>query len=368
MGQSNSSPAPAEPSQPSVSVEADSDLDSNQIRIANQSRVGQQQPSKPRTKMTPKRPPAAARKRATASGRKRSNGVAAAARKGTANGVRPAPIRVKRSNSNGVTASNRKRPVPSSSPASSLPTTVTTATPSRKRARTCTVATKKPNALMFRDILEEMREEADFDITVAMKYERFNSFNYGECTPSFVSDIIKALELKKEDVFVDIGAGIGNVCFQVAYEAGCTTRGVELRTELHAFGVKMTDLFQKSMTKHRCVDHIGDVTLIEADATQEEYADATVIFMNNVKFTAGLTQAILKRLSDQLKTGTRVVFVNDICHRFRKNDSWRSSSDPRHIFSYPPEKCFTSKGSDACSWKAGEVPFWIYTVENGQPQ
>ena len=40
--------------------------------------------------------------------------------------------------------------------------------------------------------------------------------------------ILNLLELKADDVFLDIGHGIGNATLQAAFTSGCEARGIEL--------------------------------------------------------------------------------------------------------------------------------------------
>jgi cyclopropane fatty-acyl-phospholipid synthase-like methyltransferase len=45
--------------------------------------------------------------------------------------------------------------------------------------------------------------------------------------------LVNILQLKDDDVFLDLGHGIGNICIQAAYTIGCEARGIELVKARH---------------------------------------------------------------------------------------------------------------------------------------
>ena len=56
---------------------------------------------------------------------------------------------------------------------------------------------------------------------------------YGELNHNMVADIIASAGLTAEDVFFELGSGVGNVVLQIAAQVGCEAIGVEPRAELH---------------------------------------------------------------------------------------------------------------------------------------
>ncbi|OLY80481.1 Histone-lysine N-methyltransferase, H3 lysine-79 specific [Smittium mucronatum] len=59
-------------------------------------------------------------------------------------------------------------------------------------------------------------------------YRAFSNNVYGEVNPILVSEFIKKCKITHNDVFVDLGCGIGNVVIQMAIQAGCPSYGVEI--------------------------------------------------------------------------------------------------------------------------------------------
>src|SRR5205814_8075506 len=56
----------------------------------------------------------------------------------------------------------------------------------------------------------------------ALKKDEYGTDNvYGELLPRFISKIFRDINLKSDQVFVDLGSGVGNVVLQAALEDGC---------------------------------------------------------------------------------------------------------------------------------------------------
>ncbi|KAE9258174.1 hypothetical protein PR003_g35182, partial [Phytophthora rubi] len=110
--------------------------------------------------------------------------------------------------------------------------------------------------------------------------------NAGELLPVGVADMLAAMEpLHASDVFLDIGAGIGNVLAQVALTT--TVRrciGVEVRAELCSLAIRQirqhTDAYPQLRKVAMKAADVRDVLL----STQPPTSEATVIFANYFLF------------------------------------------------------------------------------------
>lgn len=128
---------------------------------------------------------------------------------------------------------------------------------------------------------------------------------YGEITPVFVEQIIKELKLTPDDMFYDVGSGIGNVVLQVAAQVGCPSAGVEIRPELNNIARDMQErlckyLKQQNYTVPIIKFHTGD-----ALTDQFDFQDATVLFVNNWCFNSVLEIDLFKKFEKTLKEGER---------------------------------------------------------------
>ncbi|KAI7292774.1 hypothetical protein KC315_g19436, partial [Hortaea werneckii] len=147
------------------------------------------------------------------------------------------------------------------------------------------------------------------------KAEKLNAYKngsdnvYGELFPRFISDIFKKTGLKHDQVFIDLGSGVGNVTLQAALEVGCESWGIEMmpnpcdlaelqakefaaRTKLWGLDVGPVNLLRGDMTSHPEVPNI----LQRAD----------VVLVNNQAFTPALNDKLRDMFLD-LKPGAKVV-------------------------------------------------------------
>ena len=68
----------------------------------------------------------------------------------------------------------------------------------------------------------------------------------------------KVLRINKDDVFLDIGHGIGTVCFQVACTTGCTARGIEVVEHRHRISLIAKGYFEDAHQASKKLYESGD--------------------------------------------------------------------------------------------------------------
>jgi hypothetical protein len=56
---------------------------------------------------------------------------------------------------------------------------------------------------------------------------------YGRMMPGSTDMLFQIMQLRRDDIYLDIGHGIGNSCFQAAYTRGCEARGIEIVQSRH---------------------------------------------------------------------------------------------------------------------------------------
>lgn len=107
-----------------------------------------------------------------------------------------------------------------------------------------------------------------------------------EPTPArAVLDLVDQVRLTTDDVFYDLGAGLGHVAIMVHLLTGAAVRGVEI---------------EASYCRHaqRCVEELGlsQVGIVHRDARDVDYTDGSVFFMYT-PFSGELLQTVLTTLS-----------------------------------------------------------------------
>ncbi|KAK0776687.1 Nucleosomal histone H3-Lys79 methylase [Friedmanniomyces endolithicus] len=151
--------------------------------------------------------------------------------------------------------------------------------------------------------------------TVSPKAEKLNAYKvgssnvYGELLPRLVTDIFRKVQLNHEQIFIDLGSGVGNVVLQAALEIGCESWGIEqlptpcelaemqvqefrARTQLWGLNTGTVNLLAGDMTTHPSIPAL----LQRAD----------VVLVNNQAFQPDLNDKLLNMFLD-LKPGARVV-------------------------------------------------------------
>jgi protein-L-isoaspartate O-methyltransferase len=84
---------------------------------------------------------------------------------------------------------------------------------------------------------------------------------YGELLPSFSKQLAEVLNISATNKVLDVGSGIGFLCFDLACLTGCSVKGIEIRR----------DIFLKSVqiAKHVTERMKLDVAFVYGDATGE---------------------------------------------------------------------------------------------------
>jgi SAM-dependent methyltransferase len=156
-----------------------------------------------------------------------------------------------------------------------------------------------------------------------------SSHVYGEIMPTATDRLIEHLHLRKDDVFYDLGSGVGKVVLQVALRAPIRrVVGVELARRRHRIArrvlhvVQATGLLRARECELRC-----------ADFMRAPLHDATLIYTCSTAFSTPFMNELCARLA-RLTTGLRWVSTQDLDENpwfqledvLRLDMSWRRRS------------------------------------------
>lgn len=134
------------------------------------------------------------------------------------------------------------------------------------------------------------------------------SLTYGELHPRSVDRAIRFLNLRKDDVFVDLGSGTGKVVIQAAMQSDCKRLiGIEVLHQRNVDAKRAHANLKKSMPRkaHR-------IEFIEDSFLNVNLSDVTVVYMANHVFDDPLPGLIL----EMLKTLPRlraVMCMKELC-------------------------------------------------------
>lgn len=164
--------------------------------------------------------------------------------------------------------------------------------------------------LLERILIQTYSRTVSLRVHELRHYQNGTDNVYGELLPKFVSKILKQdTKIKSDQVFIDLGSGVGNCVLQAALEAGCESWGCEMMetacdlAELQAkeFGARCR-LWGLSK---------GDVHLERGDFmknlnVRKVLQRADVILVNNQAFTPSLNEDLTNLFLD-LKDGAMIV-------------------------------------------------------------
>jgi len=106
------------------------------------------------------------------------------------------------------------------------------------------ISLKEWRPILYQELLDNT---SSYNISTLKSYRYGTTEVYGEALPNLVRFLIGKLRLRKEDIFCDIGSGIGNVIFQVSAQAGCKCYGIEIREDLHIIANEVLPRFKDIM-------------------------------------------------------------------------------------------------------------------------
>ena len=195
------------------------------------------------------------------------------------------------------------------------------------------------------------------DVNGLKRYRNGEDNVYGELLPAFVSEIlINDTGIKADQVFVDLGSGVGNVVLQAALQIGCESWGCEFMPN----ACKLADL-QKDEFEARCRlwglakgdIHLEKGNFLENEAIRGALQKADVVLVNNQAFTAKLNEDLTNLFLD-LKDGAKVVSLKPFAPVGSHNQS-RSAGAIHNILA-TSEKHYSDK---RVSWTDARGTYYI---------
>ncbi|MBL4688155.1 MAG: hypothetical protein JKY37_26430 [Nannocystaceae bacterium] len=133
------------------------------------------------------------------------------------------------------------------------------------------------------------------------------SSTYGEIMPTALDQLIDALDMEDDDVFFDLGSGMGKVVLQVAMT--CQLRrcvGIELVDSRHEVACEaLASAREQGLLKTE------DVVFQHADLQRAKLSDATVIYTCSTAFSDAFMEKLVRRLA-RLPEGIRLASLLEL--------------------------------------------------------
>lgn len=118
---------------------------------------------------------------------------------------------------------------------------------------------------------------------------------YGETSWFAIDSILKRLKLNPEDIFYDLGCGVGRNIFFANIVYGATAKGIDLIPSFVNIGNQV-------IHEHT----LNNIEFIENDVFKQDLTEATVAYVTANCYDKECMEMLIERIKD-LKPGTRLV-------------------------------------------------------------
>lgn len=219
---------------------------------------------------------------------------------------------------------------------------------------------KYPSRGLLRHILQQVYNTAVIEPEKLNQYEPFSPEVYGETSYDLICQMIDQIEINQDDIFIDLGSGVGQVVLQMAAATQIKVcLGIERAEVPSKYAESMNMNFRQLMSWFG--KKYNDYQLIKGDFLADEHREkinsASIVFVNNFAFGPNVDHQLKERFAD-LKDGARIVSSKSFCPlNFRITD--RNLSDIgtiMHVSEMTP-----MKGS--VSWTGKPVSYYLHIID-----
>lgn len=191
-------------------------------------------------------------------------------------------------------------------------------------------------------------------------YQNGTDFVYGELLYALCSEMFKETGLRSDQVFVDLGSGVGNVVLQAALEIGCESWGCEIMKNPCDLAELQAEEFPQRARLWGL--SVGKVRLIRGDFLEkkeigEVLKRADVVLVNNQAFGPDLNSKLVDRFLD-LKDGAQVISLKSFKPEGFEIQE-RNVNDPRHLLKVRKLEYFSNR----VSWTDAPGNYYIATKD-----
>ncbi|XP_076352916.1 histone-lysine N-methyltransferase, H3 lysine-79 specific-like isoform X2 [Tachypleus tridentatus] len=217
----------------------------------------------------------------------------------------------------------------------------------------------QPSTGLLRHILHRAYNKSVKDPEILNQYEPFSPEVYGETSYEFVAQMIKEMKMSEDDVFLDLGSGVGQVTLQIAASTPCKlSLGIEKAESPNLYAEEMIKNFKAWMKWYGKT--CGDFKLIKGDFLTQEHKEtiisSTIVFVNNFAFGPAVDHMLKERFAE-MKDGACIVSSKPFCSlNFRTTN--RNLSDIGTIMDV--KEITPQQGS--VSWTGKPVSYFVHTI------
>jgi hypothetical protein len=134
--------------------------------------------------------------------------------------------------------------------------------------------------------------------------------SYQQTPARVILELAEQAQLTGEDLFYDLGSGLGHIPMLVHLLSGAPARGVEIEPAYCDYARECAESLA-----------LSGVAIIQADARTVDYSDGTVFFMYT-PFTGGIMQAVLQKLRREPRSRPITLFTYGPCTAQVARQDW----------------------------------------------
>lgn len=174
---------------------------------------------------------------------------------------------------------------------------------------------KFPTRELLRHIIQLVYNSSVSEPDKLNQYEPFSPEVYGETSFELVCQMIDQIQISPDDVFIDLGSGVGQVVLQMAGTVPVKfCYGIERADVPSRYALTMDRTFKMWMRWFG--KKYNDYELIKGDFLVDEHREkinsATIVFVNNFAFGPHVDHQLKERFAD-LRDGARIVSSKSFC-------------------------------------------------------
>lgn len=220
---------------------------------------------------------------------------------------------------------------------------------------------------LLKHIIQQVYNYAVVEPTELNKYSPFSSETYGETSFEFMAQLINRNQFKpkEQDVFIDLGSGVGHLVLQMAASVKCKKcYGIEIADVPAGYAKLMEERFKFWMNWHGKT--FTEFELFHGDFFEKRFEEiirgSNHILVNNFAFKPDVDHKLKERFQN-LKDGTQILSSKPFCSiKNRVNE--RNLTDIgsiMHVVEVQPEL-----KKDTVSWTPKPLPYYLHVLDGSR--
>ena len=166
-----------------------------------------------------------------------------------------------------------------------------------KQASAPKLYTAQDATTIIQEVYEDLSGFSIDDTERKMIEDAGGNATYGEITPEALGQLIDYFKLAQQDVFFDLGSGVGKVCVQVALTTPATAIGIELSPARY----QMAQQAKEALMSRKILTKANKLQFYEQNILDADLSKGTVFFTCSTCFSDALMQTLTQKIASSGK-------------------------------------------------------------------